>query len=105
MEYLIKVELCTCIMPLSHTHLGAFSPFTPIACRSVILDLLVNTHQDTTSRSRDLNAPVGLVAGVKPVSFSDWEKINQEETRRGATQGKPREKLLDVEEMLKTART
>ncbi|CAL8262776.1 unnamed protein product [Arctogadus glacialis] len=43
--------------------------------------------------------------GVKPVSFSDWEKINQEERRRGAAQGKPREKLLDVEEMLKTART
>ena len=57
-----------------------------------------------TSRSHDLISPVWLVAGVKPVSFSDWEKINQE-GRRGAAQGKPREKLLDVEEMLKTART
>ncbi|KAJ3607527.1 hypothetical protein NHX12_024578 [Muraenolepis orangiensis] len=43
--------------------------------------------------------------GVKPVTFSDWEKINQEETRRGEAVGKPREKLLDVEEMLEVART
>ncbi|CAL8282627.1 unnamed protein product [Merluccius merluccius] len=43
--------------------------------------------------------------GVKPVTFSDWEKINKEETRRGEAEGKPREKLLDVEEMLQVART
>ncbi|CAB1338170.1 unnamed protein product [Coregonus sp. 'balchen'] len=42
--------------------------------------------------------------GVKPVSFSDWEKINSEETRRGETRGKPREKMLDVGEMLQVAR-
>ncbi|KAJ8399742.1 hypothetical protein AAFF_G00408470 [Aldrovandia affinis] len=41
--------------------------------------------------------------GVNPVSFSDWEKIDSEETRRGKAAGKPREKLLEVEEMLKTA--
>ncbi|XP_014034966.1 NADPH:adrenodoxin oxidoreductase, mitochondrial isoform X1 [Salmo salar] len=42
--------------------------------------------------------------GVKPVSFSDWEKIDSEETRRGETRGKPREKMLDVGEMLQVAR-
>ncbi|KAM6951028.1 NADPH:adrenodoxin oxidoreductase, mitochondrial [Aplochiton taeniatus] len=42
--------------------------------------------------------------GVKPVSFSDWEKIDGEEIRRGEAEGKPREKLLDVEEMLRVAR-
>ncbi|KAJ7987855.1 hypothetical protein DPEC_G00330890 [Dallia pectoralis] len=41
--------------------------------------------------------------GVKPVLFSDWEKIDSEESRRGETRGKPREKLLDVGEMLKVA--
>ncbi|KAL0984059.1 hypothetical protein UPYG_G00136550 [Umbra pygmaea] len=41
--------------------------------------------------------------GVKPVSFSDWEKIDIEETRRGEARGKPREKLLDVGEMLQVA--
>uniref|UniRef100_A0A3B5KXN9 NADPH:adrenodoxin oxidoreductase, mitochondrial n=2 Tax=Xiphophorus couchianus TaxID=32473 RepID=A0A3B5KXN9_9TELE len=43
--------------------------------------------------------------GVKPVTFSDWEKIDSLETRRGEARGKPREKLLSVEEMLKAART
>ncbi|KAJ8283874.1 hypothetical protein COCON_G00027240 [Conger conger] len=40
--------------------------------------------------------------GVNPVSFSDWEKIDAEEMKRGSVVGKPREKLLDVTEMLKT---
>uniref|UniRef100_A0A3P9Q2U1 NADPH:adrenodoxin oxidoreductase, mitochondrial n=1 Tax=Poecilia reticulata TaxID=8081 RepID=A0A3P9Q2U1_POERE len=40
---------------------------------------------------------------VKPVAFSDWEKIDSLETRRGDACGKPREKLLSVEEMLKAA--
>lgn len=46
-----------------------------------------------------------LVAGVKPVTFSDWEKIDREERRRGGAEGKPREKLLDVREMLEVARS
>ncbi|KAI4790375.1 hypothetical protein KUCAC02_034680 [Chaenocephalus aceratus] len=41
--------------------------------------------------------------GVKPVTFSEWEKIDSEEVRRGAAIGKPREKLLTVEEMLQVA--
>uniref|UniRef100_A0A6Q2Y679 NADPH:adrenodoxin oxidoreductase, mitochondrial n=1 Tax=Esox lucius TaxID=8010 RepID=A0A6Q2Y679_ESOLU len=43
--------------------------------------------------------------GVKPVLFSDWEKIDSEESKRGEARGKPREKLLDVGEMLKVAWT
>ncbi|KAM4526669.1 NADPH:adrenodoxin oxidoreductase, mitochondrial [Fundulus diaphanus] len=43
--------------------------------------------------------------GVKAVTFSDWEKIDSLERRRGEACGKPREKLLTVEEMLKVART
>ncbi|XP_042363904.1 NADPH:adrenodoxin oxidoreductase, mitochondrial [Plectropomus leopardus] len=42
--------------------------------------------------------------GVKPVTFSDWEKIDSVEMRRGEAAGKPREKLLTVEEMLQEAR-
>ncbi|XP_026988586.1 NADPH:adrenodoxin oxidoreductase, mitochondrial isoform X2 [Tachysurus fulvidraco] len=38
--------------------------------------------------------------GVRPVSFSEWEKINSEEIRRGEVLGKPREKVLDVKQML-----
>ncbi|XP_068161328.1 NADPH:adrenodoxin oxidoreductase, mitochondrial isoform X2 [Antennarius striatus] len=42
--------------------------------------------------------------GVKPVLFSDWEKIDSVEKSRGEVPGKPREKLLTVEEMLQVAR-
>ncbi|XP_030629141.1 NADPH:adrenodoxin oxidoreductase, mitochondrial [Chanos chanos] len=41
--------------------------------------------------------------GVRVVSFPEWEKINTEEVRRGEVNGKPREKLLDVKEMLSVA--
>uniref|UniRef100_A0A8C3ASD5 NADPH:adrenodoxin oxidoreductase, mitochondrial n=1 Tax=Cyclopterus lumpus TaxID=8103 RepID=A0A8C3ASD5_CYCLU len=43
--------------------------------------------------------------GVKPVTFSDWEKIDRVELSRGEAVGKPREKLLTVEEMLQVARS
>lgn len=39
-------------------------------------------------------------SGVRPVSFSDWEKLDAEEVSRGKGAGKPREKLLDPQEML-----
>uniref|UniRef100_A0A9L0IBR8 NADPH:adrenodoxin oxidoreductase, mitochondrial n=1 Tax=Equus asinus TaxID=9793 RepID=A0A9L0IBR8_EQUAS len=41
------------------------------------------------------------VPGVRPVSFSDWEKLDAEEVSRGQGTGKPREKLLDPQEMLR----
>uniref|UniRef100_K9IKS2 NADPH:adrenodoxin oxidoreductase, mitochondrial n=1 Tax=Desmodus rotundus TaxID=9430 RepID=K9IKS2_DESRO len=39
--------------------------------------------------------------GVRPISFSDWEKLDAEEVLRGQGIGKPREKLLDPQEMLR----
>ncbi|XP_048222351.1 NADPH:adrenodoxin oxidoreductase, mitochondrial isoform X2 [Perognathus longimembris pacificus] len=39
--------------------------------------------------------------GVRPVSFSDWEKLDAEEVSRGQSAGKPREKLVDPREMLR----
>nr|CAD7393206.1 unnamed protein product [Timema cristinae] len=41
--------------------------------------------------------------GVQWVSFSDWEKIDQVEKERGARLGKPREKIVDIKEMLSIA--
>jgi adrenodoxin-NADP+ reductase len=38
--------------------------------------------------------------GIRPVSFSDWEKLDAEEVSRGQGAGKPREKLVDPQEML-----
>lgn len=41
--------------------------------------------------------------GIQTISFEDWQKIDAEEIRRGQAIGKPREKFVDVEEMLKAA--
>ncbi len=38
--------------------------------------------------------------GVRVVSYTDWQKIDAAEVRRGAAAGKPREKFTRVEEML-----
>ena len=42
--------------------------------------------------------------GIQPVSFADWEKIDQEEQRRGIEKGKPREKIVSIQEMLHVVR-
>lgn len=41
-----------------------------------------------------------VTLGVRPVSFSDWEKIDAAEVARGKAAGKPREKIVDPQEML-----
>lgn len=46
---------------------------------------------------------ISVSTGVRTVLFSEWEKINAEEEKRGKSLGKPREKLLDIDEMLKIA--
>jgi ferredoxin/flavodoxin---NADP+ reductase len=38
--------------------------------------------------------------GVKPVSFSDWLKLDAYETQQGTAQGRPRVKVTSVEKML-----
>lgn len=45
--------------------------------------------------------PLLHIRGVRSVSFSDWEKLDTEEVNRGRASGKPREKLLDPQEMLR----
>jgi len=39
--------------------------------------------------------------GIRVVSFSDWQKIDAAEIARGQKIGKPREKFVSIEEMLK----
>ncbi|KAK3919324.1 NADPH:adrenodoxin oxidoreductase, mitochondrial [Frankliniella fusca] len=43
--------------------------------------------------------------GVQTVSFDGWEKIDKEEVTRGKALGKPREKIVDIKEMLQIAET
>jgi hypothetical protein len=38
--------------------------------------------------------------GSQPVSFSDWEKIDNKEQAKGKSSGKPREKIVSEREML-----
>ncbi|XP_048575740.1 NADPH:adrenodoxin oxidoreductase, mitochondrial isoform X2 [Nematostella vectensis] len=38
--------------------------------------------------------------GVRTVSFTQWERIDQLEIKRGESKGKPREKIVSVEEMM-----
>jgi len=42
-------------------------------------------------------------AGIKPVMFSEWQKIDSEEKSRGELRGKLREKIVDIDEMLRVA--
>lgn len=43
------------------------------------------------------------VTGKQLVTFSEWDKIDLEEMKRGAEVGKPREKITQISEMLKVA--
>lgn len=44
-----------------------------------------------------------LSVGVQTISFKDWEKIDSVECLNGEKVGKPREKIVDVTEMMKLA--
>ncbi|XP_075949334.1 NADPH:adrenodoxin oxidoreductase, mitochondrial isoform X1 [Anarhichas minor] len=74
--------------------------------RSLVEDMESGTLDVSAAKpgSRSVSALLEQ-RGVKPVTFSDWEKIDGVETRRGEAVGKPREKLLTVEEMLQVARS
>lgn len=73
--------------------------------RSLVEDMDSGTLDVTAAKpgSQSISALLEK-RGVKPVTFSDWEKIDSVEMKRGEATGKPREKLLTVEEMLKVAR-
>lgn len=42
--------------------------------------------------------------GVKPVTFVEWEALDREERLRGKHYEKPREKIVDVAEMINIAK-
>jgi hypothetical protein len=37
---------------------------------------------------------------VRCVSYEDWKKLDEHETKLGLAKGKPREKILNIEKML-----
>ncbi|XP_037547531.1 NADPH:adrenodoxin oxidoreductase, mitochondrial [Nematolebias whitei] len=74
--------------------------------RSLLEDIDSGTLDVSAAKpgSQSINALLEK-RGVTPVTFSKWEKIDSLEMRRGEACGKPREKLLSVEEMLKAAQS
>uniref|UniRef100_A0AAY3ZZ23 NADPH:adrenodoxin oxidoreductase, mitochondrial n=1 Tax=Denticeps clupeoides TaxID=299321 RepID=A0AAY3ZZ23_9TELE len=74
--------------------------------RTILQDLESGAINVSVSRPGSSEVvPLLEKRGVRTVSFADWEKINAEETKQGTAVGKPREKLLDVREMLAVAWT
>ena len=41
---------------------------------------------------------------MEPVTFSEWEAIDEEEKRVGEERGKPREKVVEFERMMQIAK-
>ncbi|KAK1163894.1 NADPH:adrenodoxin oxidoreductase, mitochondrial isoform X1 [Acipenser oxyrinchus oxyrinchus] len=70
-----------------------------------VLDDMESGQLDTSTPRAGSCAMHALLKqrGVTPVSFAGWEKIDAVETARGREVGKPREKLVDVRDMLKVA--
>lgn len=80
----------------------------------VILSTMNNAFNVGGQIAKDLN-PTSVKSGsneiikilesknIRAVSFSEWEKINRVEEERGKLVGKPREKIVNVLEMLDIA--
>ncbi|XP_076302095.1 NADPH:adrenodoxin oxidoreductase, mitochondrial-like [Lasioglossum baleicum] len=80
----------------------------------VILSTMTNAFQVGTLVSKELsnteNKPgfVGLSKilnqkGIQMISYNDWKKIDNVECERGKILGKPREKIVNINEMLEIA--
>ena len=86
-----------------------------VICRQLLTDLHAGfsangkkekMHQMITMYfyiHRSLIVTLSLLTGVKPVFFNQWRKIDQVEQERGRKLGKPREKIISVQEMLDIA--
>ena len=68
--------------------------------RNVLKDLQNELSGGQPKRGKDSILPLLSSKGIKPVTFIDWEALDQEERQRGKHQHKPREKVTDVREML-----
>ncbi|GJJ78293.1 adrenodoxin-NADP+ reductase [Entomortierella parvispora] len=62
---------------------------------------MLNTNKETPKAGGKAILEKLSAQGHKTVSYQDWKKIEQKEFELGARVGKPREKFLTVEEMLK----
>jgi ferredoxin--NADP+ reductase len=73
---------------------------------ATVATLLADLPNFSSQQKPGREASVSLLAqrSVRPVSFHDWETIDQAEKARGLPLGKPREKFTRVSEMLAASR-
>ncbi|XP_058464589.1 NADPH:adrenodoxin oxidoreductase, mitochondrial [Malaya genurostris] len=67
-----------------------------------VADLICKDFQNNVIRATEVK-PGLQVIGHQVVSWNGWKAIDQEECRRGTEKGKPREKIVSLEEMLRIA--
>jgi len=68
--------------------------------RNVLKDLQNGLSDGQLKKGKGSILPLLYSKGIKPVTFIDWEALDEEERQRGKHQHKPREKVTDVSEML-----
>ncbi|CAH1273967.1 FDXR [Branchiostoma lanceolatum] len=72
--------------------------------KAVVDDLTTGILQPLDGvRGQERIQPLLQKKGIQAVTFEDWNKIDSEETTRGEKVGKPREKIIEVKEMLEVA--
>jgi adrenodoxin-NADP+ reductase len=79
-----------------------------ICAEEVAMSIIKDLESGILSKAPSHVGREGVMAllrqrGVKFVSFRDWEKINAYEITEGAKNGRPREKLISVEDAVKIA--
>ncbi|XP_078611448.1 NADPH:adrenodoxin oxidoreductase, mitochondrial-like [Branchiostoma floridae x Branchiostoma japonicum] len=74
--------------------------------KAVVDDLTTGILQPLGGvRGQEWIQPLLQKKGIQAVTFEDWNKIDSEEMMRGEKVGKPREKIIDVKEMLQVAQS
>ncbi|XP_076456648.1 NADPH:adrenodoxin oxidoreductase, mitochondrial-like [Babylonia areolata] len=71
--------------------------------KAVLADLQSGLLSGTSGGGKEAVFSLLKQRDVRPVTFSEWEKIDKEEISRGQKKGKPREKIASVEQLLQTA--
>ncbi|KAI8512207.1 hypothetical protein Bbelb_088460 [Branchiostoma belcheri] len=72
--------------------------------KAVVDDLTTGVLQPLGGvRGQEWIQPLLHKRGIQAVTFEDWNKIDNEEMMRGEKVGKPREKIVEVKEMLQVA--
>lgn len=66
----------------------------------LILKDLKDNRLEVNKPGKDVIIKKLKEAGVQTVSFDDWKKIDSAEILKGESAGKPREKMVDISEML-----